>query len=289
MGVHQLGAKKGDQLGGTSLSGYPLPMFLRWFLLTIISLYPYTGQASSSGAQQAFQQGIKAYQQQNFQGASDFFRKSLSLNSENPMTLYNLGLSEYRQEKKGWALGHWRKALSVSPEFELAEKALEFAQSRMPGGLHFSESSYWEDLRLLLLNRVSLNKFLAITWIFLFSGGLLMIRYFIRRRIALKTETPLPSFPNLGVLCALLFFIGFALSGAKIWDHFVPRATVVTSDIPLHSGPNKEDSVLFDLEEGFEVIVNGDRGDWAQVSFPGGITGWVTKSALLHSSGKAPW
>ncbi len=73
---------------------------------------------------------------------------------------------------------------------------------------------------------------------------------------------------------------------------------MVTEKVEARTSPGQDQAVLFDLFEGMEVIVResiktGAEGEnsqhWVQVTYPGGMTGWIPAETMMHTSGKAPW
>jgi hypothetical protein len=117
--------------------------------------------------------------------------------------------------------------------------------------------------------------------IFLLTGSWLLLRYFGARRRALLDEQPLPPFPTVGIVLSLGFFVMSFLAVAKAVDQSSLRGTVLPKKIEARSTPDAAGTVLFDLYEGLEVIVQQANDSWIQVTYPGGPTGWVPKSAVF--------
>ncbi|MCB0364298.1 MAG: SH3 domain-containing protein [Bdellovibrionaceae bacterium] len=244
--------------------------------------------ASRDSAADIYQSGLQSYQKGELTKAQGLFLEALEKSPDNKFVLYNLGLTDFQLDQRGRAVGAWRKALYVDPDFSLARQALRFAAKQM-GPLNSGAMNNWEAFRSDLLSRISLNRALAFNALFLLLSGVFTIRYWARRRDSLRYETPLPAIPYFGILC-ILGFLGFASLGAtKAYDTFQPRATVITKRLDVHSGPSLEDASLFELLEGHEVIIKQAIKDWAQVTYPGGLTGWVRTESLFHSSGRRPW
>ena len=99
----------------------------------------------------------------------------------------------------------------------------------------------------------------------------------------------MPKFPTLGFIVAIFAVTFITLSTLKIIDDFKTRATVITEKVAVYIGPSKEDNQLFELFEGAEVLVLKFNGDWTQVSFAEGQSGWVPKQSLFLTSGSTLW
>src|SRR5690606_16121513 len=105
-----------------------------------------------------------------------------------------------------------------------------------------------------------------------------------RRRFAFQNEMPLPPFPTVGAIIFSFFVISLVVTLTKAYSFLETRATVVVESAQLRSGPSLDDTALLALNGGTEVIIHRSNGDWAQVSYPGGLSGWVEKPSLFHTS-----
>ncbi|MCB0362680.1 MAG: SH3 domain-containing protein [Bdellovibrionales bacterium] len=260
------------------------------FSLFALAICPKT-QAQSpspSSALQDYQEGIKLYQQHQLPQAQEKFLLALAKAPHNKFILYNLGLTDFQLDKKGRALGAWRMAIYLDPYFSLARQALDYAHRQM-GNLSGGPHSNWESFRKDILQWISLELALALTAFFLLVSGFILIRYWSLRLQALAEDKVLPAFPYLGSLFGLLFVICGGLAVFRGFDFITSRATLVSKIAQVHSGPNAEDVSLFELLEGQEVIIRKVSKNWVQIRYPGGLTGWVPKDVLFHSSGQTPW
>ncbi len=237
---------------------------------------------------ESYQAAIQSYQQGQIAKAQEQFLLSLEKSPDNTFVLYNLGLTDYQLGKYGRALGAWRKALYFDPNFSLAKRAIA-AAIKEKGPIQSDALSSWEIVRKEVVLKYSLNESLAAAAIMLLLGGSFLIRYSAQRRQAFKMELPLPPTPYLGILSSVFFFLFVTLTLFRAIDYFSPRATVISGHIDIRSGPSGDDASLFEILEGHEVIVKKVAGDWVQVAYPGGLTGWAEKSVLFHHSGKTPW
>ncbi len=236
--------------------------------------------------EELYQASIRSYQSGDLHQARDQFKKLAQQDPKNRFALYNWGLVEFELGHKGYALAAWRRALYISPLFSPARRALRYAQEQMTGRLGISSPSTWESFRGRVLTYFSLGGLMGWFALSLALGGGLWLRFFSRYQEAVEHELPLPrlSLPlifvgGLGAVLGLLLAL-------KIYDYQTPRATLVSDRVPLLSAPVAESSDLLLLNEGMEVLVRQSQGDWAQVTFPGGMTGWVHQDHLFLTSGR---
>jgi hypothetical protein len=197
-----------------------------------------------------------------------------------------LGLSYFQIKKKGLSIAMFRRALFVEPSQGVAEAGLNFVLSQLEVKEIPHQIETYERLRSTVLNSVSLNGFHVLTLLLLFSSGYIWLQFLGRRRKSFELEEAPPSTPVIGLLLAVGFTFSVIFTALKVYDLNIPRATIITDKVSAQTAPGDGQSGLFDLYEGFEVIVRNAANDWIQVSYPGGLTGWVKKDSLMSTSSK---
>jgi tetratricopeptide (TPR) repeat protein len=262
-------------------------------LILLCSLLPLSVGAEpelgNEGTTDPFQAGILAFQNKNYQQAQAQFNTFLKLSPDNAAALTNLGLTAFQLGQKPWAAAYFRKALSISPGFPAAREGLRYvlAQFEVKEIPHQIEN--YEIIREFFLLPVSKLFFLWVTAGFLFLFLWSLLSYLGKRKRAFQEELPLPAPPWFSVVTGLLFVSTLTLAGLKIYDMQIPRATIVEEKVSAQSAPGENQLNLFDLYGGFEVVVRNYSGDWAQVTYPGAMTGWIKKDSMYITSGGASW
>ena len=94
----------------------------KFLLVIVLAVYALCGMAQAD--RQYVRSGNRLYRQQNFVKAEAEYRKSLSVNPENPQALYNLGCALLMQKKDSMAVQQFEKAGRV--ETSPARKAKVF-------------------------------------------------------------------------------------------------------------------------------------------------------------------
>ncbi len=251
----------------------------------MVESFTFAGDPVSASGEDGFQSGIKLYQEQKYDEAGQKFKKEFLDGKDFAALHYNWGLASYKLKKRGLAVGLWRRALFIDPDFRPAAQALEFSSQELPRDMTDSLST-WSLFRSRILDRASLNKFLVLSWIFLALGGFLTIRYLAARRVSLRQELPMPRAPTVGIALITGLFIFVALSAGKFISLFEIHATVIDATASLRTGPSLEDNAIFDILEGFDVIIETVHSGWAQVTLTSGQSGWVKTDALFQHTGK---
>lgn len=243
----------------------------------------------ASSSKDEYHKGLKAYQEKEYEKAKDHFSLALKENPQNKSLLLNLGLSQFQLGLKGHAVANWRKALLISPGYKPAKKALDFALGKENAFASSDPDSSWESFRYGFLVHYSLDQFLFTSAFFLIIGGWLLIRYFGKRKASLNEEKPLPPFPTVGLIIFLAFVLSIGITAAKAWDLIHPRATVVAEVVPVRTAPDQNSNTLFELVQGNEVIMESSTKNWMQITYPGGMTGWVPSETLVKTYGRKLW
>ncbi|WP_413576533.1 tetratricopeptide repeat protein [Bdellovibrio sp. HCB290] len=231
-----------------------------------------------------FNQGTQHYAAKDYEKSRDAFAKALELDPHNATTLTNLALAQYQLGKKPLAVGLFRKALASDPDLSQARSGLKFALGQMDVKDIPHQIETYETVRRKLLAPVSQTAYLITTALFLFAAGWIWIGFMGQRRRALADETSLPGVPIIGSLLGLGFLLSITLLGLKIYDQSIIRATIVEDKVSLQAAPGDNQATLLDVFGGMEVIVQNENAEWSQVTFPGSITGWIKKSAILRTN-----
>lgn len=263
-----------------------LCLFIVPFFSGTFSVYAQEPHIQSPSAQELYYSGVKAFENSNFQEASQNFRLAYTKSPRNLQILFNWGLSEYKLGRIGMAAGAWRRALALDPDFGLADQALRVLSPELPSTQTYGEAQFFENFRKTILSRVTLTQIGVATALFLFGSGWILLSYLGGRKRAKEEEKSLPAFPGIGVGLLILFLVTSGIGLSKIYDFFQPRATVIANLASVYSSPSENSSSLFEIAEGLEVVMNRQQKGWRQISSPGGLSGWVKEESLFQTSGR---
>lgn len=237
----------------------------------------------------AFQTGVNQYQSKKYDEARLSFAQALEINPQSVQTLTNLALAQFQLGDKGQAIALLRKALNLDPNFSTSRAALDFILPQLEVKEIPHEIQMWETIRTQFVVPFSLNGFLGLTALSLFSAGWLILQYSGKRRRALKENRSLPAFPMITAFIFLVFIGMSSLTVLKFIDHEIPRGTIIAAKVPVLSAPSESGTALFEVFPGLEVILGTINQDWVQVTYPGAMTGWIPKTAVLQTSGRSVW
>jgi tetratricopeptide (TPR) repeat protein len=244
-------------------------------------------QPQLPGLEELFGQASQTYQAGQFSEAAQKFQTLADKQPHNATIYFNWGLAEYQSGHKGLGVALWRKALSLAPAFESPRQALRFATEALQLR-SFNRSSWFSEFREEQLARIPVGQVLGINAVILAICGWLNLTYLARRRKARKIDLPTPAYSWVAGTFAALWLASTFLGGVRVFDHLLPRATVITN-VPVRSGPSAASSALYDLKEGADITLRQSNEGWTQIRDPEGMSGWVPNDALFQTSGITPW
>lgn len=248
-------------------------------LLFFIMSHPASAQTAKPA--DLFAQGTQQYVAKNYKQARELFTQALDQDPNSSTTLTNLALTEFQLGNKPLAVGLLRKALALDPELPTARSGLRFALSQLQVKEVPHQLEIYESLRTQVLQPVPLSAYLVLSALSFFAAGWVLLSYGGRRKRSVLEEKALPAFPLIGVFLGLFLVIFTGLLALKIYDSTILRGTVIEEKVSLQTAPGDNQVAILDLYGGMEVIARETQGDWIQVTYPGSLTGWIKKSALL--------
>lgn len=231
-----------------------------------------------------FQRGVEMSQKGQGKEALSLFQEVLKKDPQNPSVLTNAGIAAAQSEQWGLSISYLRDAAHLDPGLLQTQKAIEFVQTRLPIKEIPHRVELWESYRQEYLGGISLIPLLLLGALLLLLVGLLFLRWMNERKKALDNDEPLPRLRLIHVVAAVLLVLQIALSLSKFYEIQEVRATILPEKVAIHSAPDTEAPSLFDLYAGLEVRVLRRQGDWLQIQYPGGPTGWINQSALRISA-----
>lgn len=244
--------------------------------------------AFAQTAEELFKAGVASFQKNELDQARDQFSQSLKLTPENVQTIYNLGLTEYKAKNEGLALGLWRKALVLEPSNDDVQRAIAFAERAIPQQPISRGGDLFESFHQKFLSQTSLMSLIVVNLILLAFAGWILIRYFALKSRSIENDEPSPPVPYIGYLFVVGLIVSAIVLAAKSYDLTLVRATIIEEKVEVKTSPDSQAATLFELFEGLEVIVRQSHEGWMQVTYPGGLSGWVPAKAVLASSGRQP-
>lgn len=228
----------------------------------------------AGAARAAFGRGLELYAEGDFEGAVAAFAEVLETGVEDATVHYNLGNAWFKSGRLGLAVYHYRRAHALAPRDEDVSANLEYARflaldrveeqtrtDRPVQGL-LDRVTPWEAARVPAALWV-LAAALGCAWQLVPRGWTAWRRSF--------------------VVILVLWAVSFA--GAWAIERRAARVNegvVLAREAIVRNGPGASFETAFVLHEGAEVVVEGERGNWTEVSLPGDLRGWLSSDELAR-------
>lgn len=249
----------------------------------------WSGSALSSDqilAQNEFNAGATAYLAKDYKNALNHFNEALKQDPNNESILVNLGLTHYYLQQKGLSLGYFRRALYFSPGFlSPARMGVNLVKNNLNPPDNSEQIDFLSYLHGQIFQMTSVSSYLFLGALLFLLCGWLWINFIKARKEALEKDLPLPPFSLVIPVLTFCFLVVTTLTGLKVFDLTFIRATVIAPNISVHTAPDEAQMKLFELHEGFEVIIKKLQDDWVQIKYPGQAAGWIKKEHLFVTTG----
>lgn len=232
--------------------------------------------AEDTPANNLFDKGNAAFQDKQYQDATNYYDSVLALGYQSPTLYYNLGNAYYKLGNFPKSILYYERARLLAGQWEPLEHNLSLARE------HIADSVNREDRALIprvwrkTLNYWSLetlaNTSIGLAWL---TGLGILIRLWI----------PYSWLKRTGVWLALISLVGFMLClgmTAKRY-HLInsqSEAIIISPSVAVKSAPDKTSKDLFVLQGGLKVSLTNQLDNWHQVRLPDGDTGWVKAKSL---------
>lgn len=220
-----------------------------------------------------FERGSEEYQQGDYEAAVESFTGVLDAGYDDPIVHYNLANAWFKSGHLGMAIYHYRRAHALAPRDEDIRANLDYA--RFLALDRVEETAPATDLKVEgWLDRITAFEVLRIAtalWVLAALAGIL--------------GQLLPAAGRAWRRACITFACVWVGTVVLAWvvHHRATassEAVVLAGEARVRSGPASTFDVAFVLHEGAEVVVEGERGTWTEISLPGELRGWVDSKAL---------
>jgi tetratricopeptide (TPR) repeat protein len=236
----------------------------------------------SEAARAAFARGVTLYGEEDYATAIEAFLEALADGPESAALHYNLGNAYFKAGRLGAAIWHYRKARQLAPRDDDIAANLEYARFLALDAIEGEEAR--TDLKVeTWLDRITPGEAARVAAGLWILAGLAAVAWQL-------TDGPGRRWRR--AAAGLLILWGLALVVVLAVDlrrRSGEEAVVLAREIPVRNGPGETFETAFVLHEGAEVVVEGDRGRWTEISLPGDLRGWIDSEAIarLHGDGLA--
>lgn len=240
-------------------------------LLIACLLVPLTAQAQTGGsAEEAFFEANRAYNNGNFQEATDGYLRLIENGCVSGHLYYNLGNAWFRLGRIGKAILAYERARLLIPRDSDLAFNLTQARDRTRDEIgDTADVSFLDILGIESVNRYEAFAFFALLNILFFT--VLCLRLFKKAEWTYY----------LTIFLAIFVGIGGCISAVKWYEVLTDnRAVVISEEVEVLAGPHSEDTILFKIHEGAVVRHERSEDGWALLKLSEGKRGWAPAERL---------
>ncbi|MBL9138038.1 MAG: hypothetical protein JNK85_19380 [Verrucomicrobiales bacterium] len=244
----------------------------RWVVIAVLLLAGF-GDASAADTRwdpaAAFDEAAKLYERGQYQEATEAYDRLLTNGVTTAAVYFNRGNAYLKQGKTGLAIASYRVARLMAPRDREMMANLQFARSKVRGGLVHVEPFWSRGLHWFTPNEWAVLA-LLILWL---SGGLHATRLLFPK---LKESMRAPA--RYATLLAVLALVPL---GTVAVQATAAQAVVIRPDAVARFGPLDDAQSAFTLPDGAEVTVTDTKGGWVEVRDLADRRGWVAVRDLV--------
>lgn len=214
-----------------------------------------------------FQEANRFYEKGNYAEAIEIYQALLS-RGVSPEILFNLGNAWFQRGEVGRAILSYRRAQRLDPRDPAIRANLKYARQTVPGSVSIRPGFMDRALRYFTLDEIALTAAAALwIWMALLAA--------IQCQPNLKPPLKIPARLAAGAFALVALWLLFAYRAQTR-----PIAIVVAEQAPLRFGPVPESQIAYTANDGAELRLLGQRGDWLQVADRSNRRAWGKKGDL---------
>ncbi len=245
-------------------------MRTRYILIALLML-TFAAGIYAQTAESVFEDGVKAYENGDFQSALESFSSLVHKKIVNADLYYNIGNCYYRLDDLGHAILNYKRALRIDPGHARALNSLEFTLTQTQD----KQQDHSGDEVSSFLTKI--NRMISLNTIALIIGILLLVVVLLIVVLILFYRGREKSVPLFFLYIAIVIFIIASIYGWARWRHFGDneQAVLLADTAVGYSGPGLDYTRVFTIHEGHIFQVMKREAEWSQVKLGNGLGGWI--------------
>ena len=224
---------------------------------------------------------------ENFNKANNYYNNSKYLKSikiyesildggwESSNLYYNLGNSYFRQNQIGQSIWAYNKALKMDPRNEDLIKNLSIAEAKIKDRIILPDEFYFVKVYGNFKSRYTLKEWLL-------AGGIIVlftVVSFLITEFQILNNWKIVRVVK--VLMLLTVMIHLVTLDKFFDDNDDKLGIIIDNQVKAYSGPFYGDnSVLFNINEGTEVMIKQNQKNWTEIILLDGKRGWITSNKI---------
>ncbi len=228
------------------------------------------------GSQARFDQGNRAYQEENFEEAARVYQALVDSGYTSPSLFYNLGNAYYRQKKVAPAIYNFEKALKLKPRDKYIRQNIEMAQRLIQPKADILPEFFYVRWWKTLFNLLPSTIWGILTILCFWATFYLLYQYFTK--IAPKVRRR--SFIG-AILTGILAIFFLVLGWNKYYTETTEKHAIVFAETAsLKSGPSPASKEVSIIGAGSKVFIIDTSDKWAKVRLTDNKEGWLPMTVI---------
>lgn len=229
---------------------------------------------AADSAEALLARGIAAYEKGDYDAAAEDFRDVLESGYDDPVVHYDLGNAYFKSGHLGRAIWHYRRAHALAPRDEDVSANLEYARFLAVDRVEGQEAT---DRRVeTWLDRITPREAFRLAGVLWVLAGLAGVLWQSAPRGA-------DGWRRAAVTAVAAWALVFAASLAIARRAAsLEEAVVLAEEATVRNAPGADFPTAFVLHEGAEVVVEGTRGEWTEISLSGDLRGWIESARIAR-------
>lgn len=217
-----------------------------------------------------------SYDNGDYAGAAEKYRKLIEREAESPELYYNLGNSYFKSNSLGASIWAYRRALKLNPGMGQARVNLDYVRQFNIDKIEVKGVGFIGDIWGVVAGLMSANGYLvmlSISWWLLGA---------VAAYIILKPNSA--AWPQyLLILSILLVIFSVAASITRLrYDRFSRWGVLAVASAGIREGPGEGFERIEVGHEGLEFRILGQRERGFLIELENGLKGWVSLEAVLE-------
>jgi len=225
-------------------------------------------------AHSLFYQGNANYSEEKYREAVNDYEEALKSGFAGGPLYYNLGNAYFKNGELGKAILNYSRAARFIPRDADLKANMDYALSRIKGGITIPRRNWAERLLYKLASSFSLDELTIFSAVLYLILSIVIISGVIFRGI--RKACARLCVPVLAVLIASLALLYVQFDAVAIRK----EAVVTARNTDARFEPTETATTFFTLNEGETIAVISSRGEWIKVKRSDGKQGWITGSNI---------
>jgi tetratricopeptide (TPR) repeat protein len=223
-----------------------------------------------------FQQGVDAYQQNDYETAISHFEAALQHGQASAAIYYNLGNAYYKLGQIGKAILNYERAKKLQPRDDDIDFNLKITQLRVVDKIPSPESDFffkfWHGIKYLR----GLGEFAMSTiGLYILLIALIVIRLFTKNTTILRL-TRIARWPIF-----ILLILSSSLFVVRVQEDISQKhGVILVEKVNVLSSPSADSTEMFALHEGVKIQIIAQSGDYCRIRLTDGKDGWIPLAAF---------